>query len=98
MKKTSEKNSKRIVSVKLETVELDGDLDNAMKTRIVERTYVDGTIKFVIQRKLFFFVWVDAWNMRNWCVSNDSFNTLELANKHLCYFNGSVANDRVIVN
>lgn len=71
----------------------------SVKCRIIERTNVDGTIKYVIQQKhfLFFWCWVDAWlNSWNGAACNDSFSTLEEAQKNLCHFNGSKVTERVI--
>lgn len=70
------------------------------KCRIVERTNVDGRIKYVIQQKhfLFFWWWVDAWiNSSVGAACNDSFSTLKEAQEHLCHFDGSKAKDRVIL-
>jgi hypothetical protein len=63
-----------------------------MKARIIERTSCDGTKTYVIQQKHFLFRWwwVDAWlnsSMGASCV--DSFPTLDLAQKHMCYFDGT---------
>ena len=69
-----------------------------MKARIVQRTLVDGRIVFVIQQKhyLLRWPWVDAWiNSLYGAECCDSFDTLDDAKKHLCYFDGSVAIDRV---
>lgn len=68
-----------------------------MKARIVERTYPDGTIRYVIQQKHFLFrwIWVDAW-MNSGAYCTDEFDTLDAAKKHLCYFDGSKVVDKVI--
>lgn len=70
-----------------------------MKTRIVERTYPDGNIRYVIQQKHFLFRWwwVDAW-MNDSCGAccKDEFSTLEEAKANLCYFDGTKSVDRVI--
>ena len=69
------------------------------KVRIVERTMPDDTIKYVIQQKhfLFWWWWVDAW-INNFLGVNcqDSFDTLVLAKRNLCYFDGSVSTERVV--
>ena len=67
-----------------------------MKARIVKRTNVDGTVTFVIQQKHFLFSWrwVDA------CINNEigveTFPTLEQAQKHLCYFDGSEIKEEIV--
>jgi hypothetical protein len=69
-----------------------------MKTRIVKRTNVDGTVNFVIQQKhfLFFWWWVDAWV--NHSVSTiDCFSTLEELENHLCYFDGSKTKQEILI-
>lgn len=68
-----------------------------MKTRIVKRTMPDGRIEYVIQQKhfLFFWWWVDSW-MNKGVECNDSFETLEMAQKNLCYFNGTKVIDLVV--
>ena len=70
-----------------------------MKTRIVQRTLVDGEIIFVIQQRHFLlrWLWVDAWiNSLSGATCCDSFYTLDDAKKHLCYFDGSVNIDNVV--
>ena len=70
-----------------------------MKTRIIERTHVDGEKSWVIQQKHFLFRWwwVDAW-VNSSCGANctDSFSTLEEAKNNLCYFDGSKGKDKVV--
>ena len=70
------------------------------KVRIVERTLVDDRKVYIIQQRHFLFrwCWVAAWVNSlygAWC--GDSFSTLEDAQNHLCYFDGSTYTDRVIV-
>ena len=69
-----------------------------MKARIIERTHVDGTKKFVIQQPhfLFWWWWVDAWinDGSAWCT--DSFDTLAEAQKNLCYFDDTRQVEKVI--
>ena len=70
-------------------------------TRIVERVHVDGDKEFVIQQRHFIFKWwwVDAWvNSPNGASCNDSFDTLEEAKRNLCYFDGSVSTDVVVLD
>jgi len=69
----------------------------AKKVRIVERIHVDGTIKYVIQQKHFLFrwLWVDAWINRG-VECNDSYYSLEEAEKNLCYFDGSRSKQKVV--
>jgi len=70
-----------------------------VKTRIVERTGVDGRVQFVIQQRHFLFrwKWVDAW-INSWCGAGtqDYFGTLTEARKNLCYFDGSTCVDKVV--
>jgi len=70
-----------------------------MKTRIIERTCVDGRIEYVIQQKhfLFFWWWCDAWlNSSCGAACTDSFSTLEEAKKNLCYFDGTKVKEKII--
>lgn len=69
------------------------------KCRIIERTLVDGTKKFVIQQPHFLFKWwwVDSWMNSFMGIScNDYYDTLKEAKKNLCYFDGSKPAERVI--
>lgn len=65
-----------------------------MKVRIIERTYQDGTIRYVIQTtSRLFRVWRDGdgkWltNYRNY-----TFRSLEEAKKNICYFDGTKIRD-----
>jgi hypothetical protein len=70
-----------------------------MKTRIVERTSVDGSRSFVIQQKHFLFrwMWVDGW-VNSGVECNDTFSTYEDALMNLCYFTGKKEVDRVIIS
>lgn len=71
------------------------------KCRIVEKTYVDGRIEYVIQQKhsLFWWWWVDAWiNSCAGAACQDSFSTLEEAQRNLCYFDNSKPKKRIINN
>ena len=72
-----------------------------MKTRIIKRTNVDGRILYVIQQKhsLFRWWWVDAW-INSGCGAScqDSFSTLEEAQKNICYFDGTKCEEEVIRN
>jgi len=70
-----------------------------MNIRIVKRIYPDGNIKYVIQQRHFLFrwIWVDAWiNSLSGAACKDTFNSLEEAKKHLCYFDDSKPIDEVI--
>lgn len=70
-----------------------------MKVRIVERTMVDGRVKYVVQQRhwLFWWVWCDAWmNSIVGASCQDSFSTLKEAKDNLCYFDGSKPKDRVL--
>lgn len=68
------------------------------KARIIERTGPDGKVQYIIQQKHFLFRWwwVDAWVNSGtvWC--NDDFDTLEEAQKNLCYFDGTKTEERVV--
>lgn len=70
-----------------------------MKTRIVKRTGVDGSIRYVIQQKhhIFRWQWVDAWvNSMLGAACTDSFDTLQEARDNLCYFDGTQEKDEVV--
>ena len=70
-----------------------------VKVRIIERTSVDGKVKYIIQQKHFLFRWwwVDAWvNSMSGAACQDYFCTLEEAKNNLCYFYGSSCIDKVI--
>jgi len=72
-----------------------------MKARIIKRTFVDGRVIYVIQQKhsLFRWWWVDAWiNSWDGAYCEDSFSTLEEAEKNLCYFDGTKCKEEVIKN
>ena len=69
------------------------------KARIVERTAPNGDKTYVIQQRHFLFRWwwVDGWiNSMSGAACNDTFHTLENAQAHLCYFDGTHVKDRVI--
>jgi hypothetical protein len=69
------------------------------KCRIIERIRLDGRIVYTIQQKhyIFFWEWVDGW-LNSWdgAACTDTFNTLEEAQKNLCYFDGSKCKEKVI--
>lgn len=69
-----------------------------MKARIVERTAPDGHKEYVIQQRhwLFRWWWCAAWH--NYWVTNheDTFLTLELAQKNLCFFDGTPTTEKVV--
>jgi hypothetical protein len=70
-----------------------------MKARIVKRENVDKTVEYVIQQKHFIFRWwwVDAWvNSFAGAACNCSFESLEMADKNMCYFDGSKEKDTVV--
>lgn len=67
-----------------------------MSVRIIKRTHVDGHVEYVIQQKhfLFWWWWVDAWmNSLDAAYCVDYFETLEAAEKNLCYFDKSKSVD-----
>jgi len=70
-----------------------------VKTRIVERTGVDGKVSYVIQQRHFLFrwFWVDAWiNCSCGADCKDYFASLIEAEESLCYFDGSVPVNKVV--
>jgi hypothetical protein len=72
-----------------------------MKARIIERTNPAGSKEYVIQQKhwLFRWWWVDAWvnsPVGGYC--QDSFYTLEEAERNLCWFDGTPWVDRDLTN
>ncbi len=70
-----------------------------MKARIIERTDPAGDKKYVIQQKhwLFRWWWVDAWvNSSQPC--EDTFYTLEEAERNLCWFDGTPWVDKDLTN
>jgi hypothetical protein len=70
-----------------------------MKTRIVERTCVDGRFDYVIQKKSFVFGWYDAYfetYSDEGHADKAYFATLKEAQEHLCYFNGSKPREKVV--
>lgn len=68
------------------------------KARIIEETYPDGSIKFIIQQKhfLFFWWWVAASLNYFWLNRMDVFSTQEDAKKNLYKFNGTKTVSRVV--
>ena len=72
-----------------------------MKVRIVERTAPDGRVTYVIQQPHFLFRWwwIDAWvNSSCGAACQDSFSTLEEAQRNLCWFDGTPSTDGVMPN
>ena len=70
-----------------------------MRTRIIERTNVDGRVEYIIQQKHFLFRWwwVDAWvNSSSGADCRDSFSSLKEAKENLCYFDGSKISEKVV--
>lgn len=59
------------------------------KCRIVKKTYLDGTVKYQIQQKhwLFRWWWCDAYHNYE-AFTNDTFDTLEEAEKNSVFFRG----------
>ena len=71
-----------------------------MKARIIKRTSPGGDISYVIQQKHFLFrwLWVDAWvNSLSGASCEDSFSTLEEAQKNLPYFDGTKWKEEPII-
>jgi hypothetical protein len=70
-----------------------------MNCRIVKRVYPDKRVEYVIQQKHFLFRgwWVDAWvNSMVGAACRDSFSTLEEAQAHICFFDGTKTKDSVV--
>lgn len=70
-----------------------------MRARIIKRIGPDKSIQYVIQQKHFLlrWLWVDAWlNSLAGAYCEDTFSTLEEAQKNLCYFDGTKTVDIVI--
>jgi hypothetical protein len=70
------------------------------KTRIVERTLVNGNRIYVIQQRHFLFRWwwVDAWiNSLEGAACDDYFMTLEEAQANLKYFDGTKCTEKVVM-
>lgn len=69
------------------------------KARIVQRTYPDGSIVYVIQQRhwLLRWWWVPAsandWNIYD---TKDTFSTFEEAEKNLCEFDGAKIIDKPV--
>lgn len=72
-----------------------------MKARIIEVTRVNGEKVWTIQQKhfLFWWKWVNAWiNSSSGAACQDTFYSLEEAQKHLCYFDGTKPTHKVCGN
>ena len=72
-----------------------------MKVRIIERTAPNKSKTYVIQKRHFLFRWwwVDAWiNSPYGAECQDTFSTLEEAQRNLCWFDGTPYTDRVMPN
>jgi hypothetical protein len=70
-----------------------------MKARIVKRTDTAGEVRYVIQQRHFLFRWwwVDAWiNDPAGACCRDDFFTLEEAQRHLCYFDGTPTTEEIV--
>jgi len=70
------------------------------KTRIIKRTLIDGDVRYIIQKKHFIFRWwwEDAGkHSLIYPPYRSSFETLEDAEKNLCYFDGTKAIDEVVL-
>ena len=68
------------------------------KTRIIERIFPNGQIRYVIQQPHFLFKlwWVDAWENSLSTDTVDDFNTFEEAKRNLWRFNGSKCKETVV--
>ena len=66
--------------------------------RILKRTFKNGNVNYVIQQRhfLFFWMWVDGWVNSIYTDKQDSFASLEEAEKNLCYFDGTKIKDEII--
>ena len=65
------------------------------KARVIERTDIDGRVHYVIQRKYLWW-WGDAIILYSNHSRTASFDTLEQAKRHLCYFDGTKVKERII--
>ncbi len=67
-----------------------------MKARIAKLTYPDGTIAYQIQQRHFLFRWI--WVGVSWKYEycNDRFDTLEEAQKNLCWYDGTKTKEEVV--
>lgn len=71
-----------------------------MEIRIIKRINLDKTIDYIIQKKLFWW-----WYKCSLCIGTchgsfqkDCFDSLEEAQKNLCYFDGSKCKEKVVHN
>lgn len=64
--------------------------------RIVERTHLDGSVKYVIQTRFWFFRWRWADAGREYEYAQDTFPSLKEAQENICHFDGSRHTDRVV--
>lgn len=70
------------------------------KVRIIQRTMPSGRVEYTIQQRhfVFFWWWVDAWmNSGSGASCKDTWNTLEEAQKNLCYFDGTKIIEKVVI-
>ena len=68
-----------------------------MKARIIERTFPDGKIKYYIQKKcLWWWYEIFTWDAEYDMHFTISFDTLEKAQKNLCYYNVTKCIDKII--
>jgi hypothetical protein len=67
-----------------------------MKARVIKRTRPDGVVCYVIQQPHFLlkWIWVDA--RHNLLGAQDSFGSLEEAQKNLCWFDGTGFKEEVV--
>lgn len=68
-----------------------------MKARIIETTLPNGGKSYTIQQRhfLFFWWWVPAW-VNSIPSIQDTFNSLEEANKNLCFFDGTKIKQKIV--
>ncbi len=74
-------------------------MKNKQRARIVERTNPKGDSTWVIQQPhmLFRWWWVDAWvNSMAGAACQDSFFSLDEAERNLCFFDGTPTTDTVV--
>lgn len=66
------------------------------KLRIVKRIEIDGRVKYIIQHRFLFRWWLDVLRNVDWPNVPTSFDTLEKAKEHLCYFDGTKSRESVV--
>lgn len=68
-----------------------------MKARIVKITRPDGEIRYQIQQRHFLFRWIWVGVSWKYDYCQDTFHTLEAAQRHLCWYDGTKTKEEVVV-